>query len=144
MHVISAEILAVQAEAADTSICCTLQPGFDPAKSLRIDIDRHLQAVIELAEIRVAGNILPVCPWVEPAERQAEAIECDDQQILRQNEQPVGETLSLRSRFRFRRQPRHRQAHLRAFRGDRMAIPFFACGKRDDVRDQGLKGGYVF
>ena len=53
---------------ADACSLCFHQPVFYLAKSRLIHINRHLQSVVELPEIRVLGNVAPVLSGVETAE----------------------------------------------------------------------------
>jgi DNA-binding transcriptional LysR family regulator len=93
VHVIGAEMrrhdtghegggLPMQPIAADALRGGRCQQGLDPAAAGIVDVDGHLQAVVELAEIGVPRQLPAVVARVEPADGQVGAVRQDGHQDL--------------------------------------------------------------
>src|SRR5207253_7050527 len=104
-------------------------------------VDGHLQAVIELAEIRIAGHVALVDLRIETADRPA--ISIGDSRKRQQEQYPQLRQPPPPSRRghgpRLDIEAGGRKTEARPVHRHRVAIAFLAAGQGDDVGNQQLK-----
>src|SRR3954453_5008106 len=77
--------LAVQAIAAQTFCASSFEQGFELAQPPSVDVDSELEAVIELAKIRIARSIGAIEARIEASDGEAGLVYDDSGQLLQKD-----------------------------------------------------------
>ncbi len=130
----------MQAVAGHTLGLGMLQQSLDALQVFGVDVDRHLQPVVELAEIGIVGDVALVAAGIEAAERNAEPVARDGDAELQEDEELLPQPLTgWRGGLGLAIDTMQREGKVRTIGRYRMAVPVLLGGDGDDAADELLK-----